>query len=162
MLSREKLPLVVGIVLPLLLILYVAVTAYLPSLFIKPKYNFIYSNDNYYDYSINVVNGKVNIQPNYRYDNSVVRQPALYLYDVVNDKSTLISLSQAQNYTLDPSNKSLDGFTVGSRVNDSYSYFPFFFSGNDRGIYLTGNGLNRVITERDYYYFKFVGWILNE
>lgn len=160
MIAREKLPLIVGIGLPLLLILYVAITAYLPSLFVKPKYNFIYSNDSYYDYSVNVLDGRISIQPRY-YDNRDFRQPTLFLYDVINDKSTQISLAQAQSYTLDPSDKSPDGFTVGRRDSDGY-YFPFFFDSYDRGIYLMGKGLNRKLTDRDYYYFKFVGWIVNE
>jgi len=162
MITKEKLPFIVGIGLPLLLILYVAITAYLPSLFVKPKYNFIYSNDSYYGYSINVLDGRINIEPS-RYDNRTFRQPTLFLYDVIDDKSTQISLAQAQSYTLDPSNKSPDGFTVGRRDSDSSSYFPFFVFGNyDTGNYLMGKGLNRRITEGNYYNFKFAGWIVNE
>lgn len=160
---KEKLPLFVGIGLPLLLILYVAVIAYLPSLFVKPKYNFIYAEGYYNDYNINVLNGKISIEPRYDYGNKTYRsaQPTLFLYDVTNDKSTQISLDQAYSYNLDPSSKSLDGFTVGRHESDA-SYFPFFFGRYDRGTYLMGKGLNRRITERDYYNFKFVGWIINE
>lgn len=167
MITKEKLPLIVGIGLPLLLILYVAITASLPSLFVKPKYNFIYVNDPYHNrFNINVLNGKINMEQTYRYDNrydnSTFTQPTLFLYDVINDKSTQISLAQAQSYTLDPSNKSPDGFTVGRRDSDSSSYFPFFFGSYDTGNYLMGKGLNRRITEGNYYNFKFAGWIVNE
>lgn len=159
---KEKLPLFVGIGLPLFLILYVAVTAYLPLLFVKPKYNFIYTEDSSYDYMVNVLNGRINIEQKYN-SNRTYRstQPTLFLYDVSSDRSTQISLAQAQGYTLDPSNKSLDGFTVGRSASDA-SYFPFFFGSYDRGTYLMGKGLNRKITERDYYNFRFVGWIVNE
>lgn len=162
---KEKLPLIVGIGLPLLLILYVAVSAYLPSLFVKPKYNFVYTTDSYYDYNINVIDGRINIEPRYTdYGTRTYRpkQPTLFLYDVTDDKSKQISLVQAQTYTLDPSSKSPDGFTVGRSESGSYSFFPFFFGGYDRGTYLMGKGLRRKISEQDYYNFKFVGWVVNE
>lgn len=163
--TKEKLPLIVGIILPLTLILYVVVAAYIPSLIVKPKYNFVYTNTNYYDYNVNVIDGRVNIEPGYSNNTSRTyfpKQPSLFLYDVVNDKSTQISLTQAQTYILDPSNKSPDGFTVGRGEYDSYSFFPFFFGGSNRGYYLMGKGLSRKITDQDYYNFKFVGWVVNE
>lgn len=158
---KEKLPLFVGICLPLFLILYVAITAYIPSLLVKPKYNFIYAEGYYNDYSISVINGKISIGPRYANKTYLSAQPTLFLYDVTNDKSTQISLEQAYSYIIDPSSKSLDGFTVGRRESD-ISYFPFFFGSYDRGTYLMGRGLNQKITGRDYYNFKFVGWIVNE
>lgn len=159
---KERLPLFVGIGLPLLLILYVAIAAYLPSLFVKPKYNFIYA-EGYDNYNINVINGKIAIESRYADGNNTYGsvQPTLFLYDVPNDKSTQVSLAQAYSYTLDPSSKSLDGFTVGRHESDG-SYFLFFFGRYDRGTYLMGKGLNRKITDRDYYNIKFVGWIVNE
>ena len=165
MIKKEKLPLIVGIGLPLLLILYVAITVYLPSLFVKPKYNFIYTNTNYYDYDVNVIDGRVNVDPRYTDNTSrtyIPKQPTLFLYDVVDDKTTQISLTQAQTYILDPSNKSPDGFTVGKSESDGYSFFPFFFGSSGRGTYLMGKGLSRRITDQGYYNFKFVGWIINE
>ena len=69
-----------------------------------------------------------------------------------NDKSGKIVIS----------NKSPDGFTVGSSESDSFSLFSIFYGGRDRGQYLMGKGLNRKITDRNYYNFKFVGWIVNE
>lgn len=162
-LTKEKLPLVVGIALPLFLILYVIIAAYLPSLFVKPKYNFIYTNANYYD--VAVIDGRINIESLYNDNTSRTynpKQPTIFLYDVINDRTTQISLTQAQLYILDPFNKSPDGFTVGRDEYDNYSYFPFFFGGSNRGIYLKGKGLNRKITAQDYYNFKFVGWVVNE
>lgn len=158
---KEKLPLIVGIGLPLLLIFYVGITAYLPSLFVKPKYNFIYATDTS-DYNLSIVDGKVVMEQRY-FNVNRPRQPTLWLYDVARDKSTQISLEKAQTYTLDPSNKSPDGFTVGRGETGGYSVFPFFFGGYDRGTYLMGKGLNRRISEReDYYNFKFLGWVVNE
>ncbi|MEK7558843.1 MAG: hypothetical protein AAB521_00890 [Patescibacteria group bacterium] len=157
---KEKLPLAVGIFLPLLLILYVVITTYLPTLFVKPEYNFIYVGDNYNDSKIDIVSGKISIQPryrNYRYGEYIPQQPTFYLYDSASDKNTLISIEETYKYNIDPSSKSPDGFTVGSR-DSNYSYFPFFLGTSDRGVYFTGKGLSRKITGQEYN-FKFVGWV---
>lgn len=157
---KEKLPLFVGIFLPILLILYVITTTYLPTLYVKPGYNFIFAGENYNESNINIVNGKISIQPryrNYRYGNYVSERPTLYLYDSALDKSTLISVEDTYKYSIDPSSKSPDGFTVG-RKDSSYSYFPFFSGSSNRGIYFSGKGLNRKILENEYN-FKFIGWV---
>src|SRR3990167_7408846 len=164
---KEKLPLAVGIGLPLLLIVFVAVFAYLPSLFVQPKYNFVYATGNLYDYEIRVINGKLSLNPQtyrnisgtqYQYS---LREPSLFLYNVLEEKSTEVTLSQAQTYNLDPSSKSPDGFTVGSADSDGVSFFPFFYGGRyDRGQYLTGKGLSQKVT--DNYDFKFIGWIMSQ
>src|SRR3989344_2124029 len=149
---KEKLPLVVGIGLPILLILFVAITVYLPSFFIKPKYNFLYATGNLYDYDIKVVNGRLTSNPRYSQRDPYYRytptEPNIFLYDVTADKSKAVSLSVAQSYTLDPSTKSPDGFTVGRSNSDDYSFFPFFYGGRTRGQYLMGKGLNRKITDQ--------------
>jgi|SRR3990167_6008965 len=163
---KEKLPLAVGIGLPLLLIIFVAVFAYLPSLFVQPKYDFVYATSNLSDYETKVVNGKLTLNPQtrYRYGTQYeypLREPSLYLYNVLEEKSTSITLSQAQIYNLDPSSKSPDGFTVGRADSDGVSFFPFFYGGRyDRGQYLTGKGLSQKVT--DNYDFKFIGWIMSQ
>ena len=161
---KEKLPLIVGIGLPIFLIIFVAVSVYLPSLFVKPKYNFIYATGSLYDYDINVIDGRLSVNSKYYPDTTYRRipsQPTLFLYDVVNDKSKQITLTQAQSYILDPSDKSPDGFTVGRSESGDSSFFPFFYGRNDRGRYLMGKGLNRKVTDQNYD-FKFIGWITNE
>lgn len=163
---KEKLPLIVGILIPVLLILFVVVSVYLPSLFVKPKYNFIYTTNARYDYDVKVIDGKISVTPRYtdQYYGAQRRtpiEPTFFLYDVVADKSKAISLVQTQTYTLDSSDKSPDGFTVGRDESDSYSFSPFFYRGSRYGVYLQGKGLNRKIQDR-YYDFQFVGWVLNE
>ena len=161
---KEKLPLIVGIGLPILLVFYVILSSYLPALFVKPKYNFVYTTGNYYDYDINVVGGKVTINPrnygNYSYSSN---EPNLYLYDVSEDKSILITTNQAEDYYLDSSNKSPDGFTV-ERGDGGGGFFPFFwYDSYDNGYYLRGRGLNKKIQlSGDSYQFKLLGWITND
>lgn len=163
---KEKLPLVVGIGLPILLIIIVVIFAYLPSLFVQPKYNFVYATGNLYDYEIKVVNGKLNLNPQtrYRYGTQYeypLREPSLFFYNVLEEKSTAITLSQAQTYNLDPSSKSPDGFAVGRADSDGVSFFPFFYGGRyASGQYLTGKGLSQKIT--DSYDFKFIGWVIGQ
>lgn len=158
---KEKLPLIVGIGLPIFLILFVVITAYLPSLFVKPKYNFIFASGNLYDYDLKVVASKVTSTPIYRSNDyrNTPREPDLFVYDSKNKKSTAISLSQAQGYNLDPSSKSPDGFTVGRNESDNYSFFPFFYGGSRRGVYLQGKGLNAKVSDQDYN-FKLLGWVI--
>lgn len=163
---KEKLPLIIGIGLPILLILFVTVSVYVPSLLVKPKYDFIYSTGQTYDYNLNVVNGKITQSPRYTqpYSGGYKTQvePTYFIYDVNADKKRPISYTQTQAYNLDSSDKSPDGFSVSRNDSGSYSFFPFFYGGgNDYGIYLKGKGLNRKITD-DTYNFKFLGWVTSE
>lgn len=45
---KKHITLVVGISIPILMILFVAASIYLPGLFIQPKFNFLYACDHYY------------------------------------------------------------------------------------------------------------------
>lgn len=160
MFKKETLPLIIGIGLPLLLIVYVATTVYLPSLFNKPLYDFIYTTG-YDSRYVTVENQtvKVNQKPSYR-ANEPPQQPEfnLYYYDVSKESSKLISVEEAKNYELDPSEKSPDGYAVSNDRDRSYSFFPFFYGGSDRGTYLTGHGVSKRVSEK-YYDLKFLGWV---
>lgn len=159
---REKWPLIVGLCLPILLVIFVVVTSYIPSMLVKPQYNFLYT-DKSYDYDAKVINNKlqltqttVNYNNNYYYKTPV--EPTFYVYDQKTNSSKTISSTEAQSLKLDSSNKSPDGFTVGTN-DSSYSYFPFFYGGNRGGYYLQGKGLNKKIDSTNYN-FNFVGWII--
>ena len=160
MFKKETLPLIIGIGLPLLLIAYVAATVYLPSLFNKPLYDFVYATG-YDSRYVTVENQtvKLNQKPSY-YPNEASRSPEvdLYYYDVSRESSKLISLEEAQTHKLDPSEKSPDGYVVSNDRDRSYSFFPFFYGGSDRGTYLTGHGVNKRVSEK-YYDLKFLGWV---
>lgn len=168
MISKERLPLLIGIGLPVLLIAYVFLSIHLPSLFVKPQYNFLYTSGYTYDYELAVIDDKLTLRQRYYNYNDPNRNvlpppgPIVFLYDVSADKTSAMTLSQAQQYTIDPSNKSPDGFSVGRSTSDDYFVFPFFFGGGDRGIYLMGKGLYRKITTDQEYDFKFLGWVTNE
>jgi len=172
---KKNTTLIIGISIPILMILFVAGSIYLPGLFIKPQVDFLYVNgdDNYYyynsGYQYTVVNDKIT--------KNDVKQPAdpslkppqveqkLYIYDVTENVSREISLEEAKKLDLNSNTISPDGFEVvyGSR-NDGG--FPFFWGGGTdyNARYLKGHNVSRKVnlpmTGSPYYSgMHFIGWI---
>ena len=172
---KKNITLVLGISIPILMILLVAGSIYLPGLFIKPHFNFLYVSvdDSYYNYN----NGQQYSVQNDKLVKNEIKQPEnpnynppqgeskLYLYNVTKNESEEVSFSDAQNLNLDSNIKSPDDFEVvyGSRGD---SFFPFFWgSGTDYNArYLTGHNVSRKLNLQlngsSYYNnFRFLGWI---
>lgn len=167
---------VIGISIPILMILFVAGSIYLPGLFIKPHFNFLYvSGDDssyyYYNngYQYSVQNGTLikneAKQPENQNYNPPRVEPKLYLYDVAKNESKEISFAEVQNLQLDSSVKSPDEFEVvyGSRDD---GFFPFFYGGGTdyNARYIKGHNvskkLNLQFNGSPYYNnFRFIGWI---
>lgn len=172
---KQKLPILVGVGLPLLLILWVVIFVnILPSIFIRPTHNFIYVTGYDNQQNVYVEDGKIKALPcsydnnNYSYRNcNNYLKEAIYLYNVENNENILLSLTEAQQYNLDSSDKSSDGYIVkNSRDNSSDFYiFPFFFgSGVSQGVYISSGSFSKQISLKNdryysYYDFKFLGWI---
>ncbi len=178
---KNNFVLLIAFSLPILLILIVALSVYLPSFFISTKYNFIYTSCvngvDYYSYNYNcnnylqkryaVVDGKLvlnNIDPNQDSDedkipdikeNYTVR---IFLHDTEKNESREISLEDAQKLTLNGLLTSPDGVSVAG--NYSYSGGDFFIFGggsSSYGYYLTkGKGKSKLnlINESDRYYYR--------
>ena len=112
---KKNITLVLGISIPILMILFVAGSIYLPGLFIKPHFNFVYvSGDDYYYYNYNqrqysVQNGKLVKSEIKQPENQNYKPPRgeskLYLYDVAKNESKEISFEEAQNLNLDSNTK---------------------------------------------------------
>jgi len=169
---KKNITLVLGISIPILMILFVAGSIYLPGLFIKPHFNFLYvSGDDYYynQQQYSVQNGKLVKseikQPENQNYNPPRGESKLYVYDVAKNESKEISFLETQNLNLDSSVKSPDDFEVvyGSRGD---GFFPFFFwSERDYNTrYLSGHNvskkLNLQLNGSSYYNnFRFIGWI---
>jgi len=171
---KKNITLVIGISIPILMILFVAGSIYLPGLFIKPHFNFLYvsGNDSYYyynnGYQYSVQNDKLIKNEIRQLENQNYNPPRveskLYIYDVAKNESREISFEEAQNLNLDSNNMSPDGFevTYGSRGD---GFFPFFFRSerdyNTR--YLKGHNvskkLNLQLSGSYYNNFRFIGWI---
>lgn len=169
---KRNITLILGISIPILMILFVAGSIYLPGLFIKPHFNFLYvfSDDYYYNEPQYLVdNGRLVKSEIKQTDNQnnypPKKESKLYIYDVTKNESQEISLEQAQNLDLDSKSKSPDGFEVvyGSRGD---GFFPFFWgSGSDyNSRYLKGRNISRKLDLKindsyNYYSFRFLGWI---
>jgi len=169
--TKQKLPIIIGVGLPLLLVLWIILFVYiLPSIFVKPKYNFIYVTGYERNY-VRVVDGIIQTAPcpyvetEYKNCTHYLKDINFYLYDANNDENIPLTLSEAKEYKLDSSEKSPDGYVLRDNKDSSGGFylFPFFWGSNaSRGYYIgKDGGLRKKISLKDSYYnFKFLGWIL--
>jgi hypothetical protein len=156
--------LIIGILIPVVMVILVSLSIYLPRLFAKPEFSFIYTTGSSYDakYSYTIESGKlVRTELENRYGTRDVENN-IYMYDAKGKEVKQISFEDAQKLTLDSSSKSPDGFEV-VRGNGGGGVFPFFFFDSSGNQYvLRGKGatinLNLPI---DYYDLNFLGWIIN-
>jgi hypothetical protein len=174
--KNKNLPLIIGIALPVLFIGIVSIILFLPSLFIRPQHNFIYSSNNdYYSYnqayrnSYAVENGRLIMEPlpvqagvvyTYKAD-----APDLFLYDVKSDSSHLIEYSEARRWNLDPGPSSPDGYTVKYEYGHDGIFELFGSDGRDNGYFISkGSGSKKLrgLGNNGYYdsgNFKLIGWV---
>jgi hypothetical protein len=170
---KKNISLVLGIAIPILMILFVAASIYLPRLFApQPSVNFLYAGgEDYYgnvqQYTVQnnqVVKNEVKLRDKASYNPPYV-EPKLFIHDVVKNESKEISFEDAQKLNLDPSVKSSDGFEIvyGNKGDD---FFPFF-SGRDYSTrYIKGRTMStklNIHSSTPYYNnnFRFLGWIKN-
>lgn len=164
----QKITLWIGIAIPIAMIIFIAGSIYIPGIFIKPQYNFIYATSGdtsyYYDRLYTVEEGKVIrrpvIAPTY---GKPVTEPDFYLYDVKTDQARKLTFDEAVIYRLDASAQSPDGFTVVNGRGE-YGMFPFFVGGsNYQNYYLRGKNVSRKLNlslrANAYYSFQFLGWV---
>ncbi len=167
--KKKNIPLIVALSIPVLMVVLIATSIYLPALFIKPKTNFVYSVGGIYCYPNRyfVSNGRIHEEEIKKptENNSCRNDPEarLYYYDVERNASREITLDDATKLTVDDSLKSPDGFEIAS---GNHSFDLFFFSGSsyyDR--YLKKGAYSRklnVVSPVSYYDFKFIGWVRGE
>ena len=147
---KDKTSLIIGISIPILMIIFVAASIYLPRLFVEPPaYDFLYSIDSDYGY----------------YEQGITMEresyEKLFIHDVEENKSRIISSEESEKLNLDPSIESPDGFEI---VRGSGG--GFLFNGRDYNArYIKGHNisdkLNLEIRDGYYYYdFRFIGWII--
>mgnify|MGYP001618316077 CR=1 FL=1 len=179
---RPNAPLLIGIGLPVLMVILVGASIYLPGMFAKkPAHNFVYSVPaNSYSYygpgsaAYAVENGMLvekptpnSVQAEMAQTGVAPTKPSLYLHDVAANKSRAITFDEAAALSLDGNNESADGFSV---INGGYGggFFPIFGlsdsggqkyylkKGNySRELNLSQNSSNRY----DYHMFQFIGWV---
>jgi hypothetical protein len=179
--AKKNVPLIVGLAIPLLMIIFVAASIYLPALFVKPQFDFIYSTYNYPTYyeqqdqqfvehTYYVSRGKLaeKTRPaddRYRWPQRS-KKTTFYIYDVETDTNQELTFEQAQVLTLDTGKESPDGFEVTyGRSNGGVFPFAFLPVGDNDKYYLKANNYRKEISVKmesgsSYRNFKFIGWIV--
>lgn len=166
MTKKKNIPFIVALSIPVFMIVLTAASIYIPQMFVKPKFDFIYTTGQYYCHNswYRVENQKVARhtpkveKPNHHCAN--YDEPRLFHYDVENDTVRELTLEEAQKFRLDTRRKSLDGFEI---VHGSRSFDVLFFSGSsyyDKFLKKGTFSRKLKIDRSNYYYnFKFLGWI---
>ena len=186
---KRNFAVLLAFILPIALIIIVALSTYLPSLFISTKYNFVYTSctdgRSYYNYNCDVYlknryivsDGKLVVNPvdatqdlnkNGTPDFKEQYSDRIFLHDTQKNESREISAAEAQALTLSGLITSPDGVTVSSHYDRNGGDFFLFGGGySSYGYYLTkGNSrskINLVNNSDQYYYqnnFQFIGWVL--
>jgi hypothetical protein len=169
--------LIVGIALPIVFILVLVAVILIPSLSIKPKYDFLYSLSNYNSYNelyknnYQVDGGKLSLQPVTVESNpgpgTVIQDaPQIFMYDVKTNTTHQVTFADAQKLTLDPGPASSDGYTVNYQYGNGGVLDLFGGDDNTYGYYVSkGNAAKRLtgLPSNSYGYnnggFVFIGWI---
>ena len=185
---KKNFILIIAFSLPLILIIVVALSSVLPSLWLTTNYNFVYAScwdgtsryyyrcDNYLENRYSVVGGKLQIREAGQYQDSdndgvVDREEnysaRLFLHDTETNESREITEAEAQSLDLNGLITSPDGVTVSGHYDRGAGFFLVFDSGSSYGYYLTKGGarqrLNLINDDNHYYYrnnFQFIGWVV--
>ncbi len=166
---RENFSLALGFSIPVLMILFVAASVYVPRFFYYPAYDFLYTVDdtNYTGQEYSIVDGKLYRSVILPAEGTAYHEPRVYLYHIKTGESEELSFAEAQfrNLRIDDSAESPDGFTFtqGGRGGDF-----FFLFGGQRDYdarYLVGHGTSVEVNLKGnnhfgYYNPRFLGWVI--
>jgi len=172
---KKNLPLIIGLAIPVLMIVFVAIAVYAPSFFAHPKYSFVFSTGDTYpnDYGdhYSVVNNVITKTTNpYPQNQGIVKYSPrpinLFVYDAQADTVRSITFEDAQKLKVDVSPKSPDGYVL-ERGDSNNGIFDIFGSSQNYNSWFLKNGIisKRIyLTAMDnsYYYSnynQFLGWI---
>jgi len=179
----------VAFLLPLIFILVVFVTTYVPAQSLSTDFNFVYATctegrspysyycSNHLQNRYDIENGRLiekDLPADLDSDNDGVPdrdenyQTRLFIHDTALDLSEEISLIEAQRFNLEDRLTSPDGVSVEWQYANGGNFFPFVRYSNRYGYYLTRGSakreLNLVNQSQVPYYqndFPFLGWILD-
>ena len=163
--NRKNIPLIVALSIPIFMIALIAISIYLPALFVSPKFDFIYSTDDGYCHyrKYSVKEGKIiENEKGALKDNDVCKndhEPGLYYYDVTRKISREMTFEEAQQLTLDNASQSPDGFEI---VSGDRSFDIFFIGGSsyyDKYLKKGTYSQRLKITHNYYYDFRLIGWV---
>lgn len=183
-------PLVIGISLPFLLIVIVMLLVYVPSMFVRPAYDFLYTTT-IYDYrgcetlagtdtSLAPDRGGNCTYTTYSAENGQVverivrnsyesRAQELYLYDVDRDSARKVTYEEVSKLTLNTESRSPDGFSIERKYGHS-GIFEIFGGGYNERSWVLKKGIaskTLSVPNSDAYYYggddmRFLGWVIEQ
>lgn len=167
--KKQKIAAIAGVLIPVVFIVIVAVIAYVPSLFINPKYDFLYvkgyDSSKYYEVHakhLMKVPAPRGYDDNYSGATYNHRQvtPTIYRYDVASDTTESISFEAARQLTLSSSPKSPDGYKLEKATGSGGFLFWSSYSGSNEDPYLQkGLASKKLSLPGDSYDFELIGWV---
>lgn len=180
---KKNLPIIIGVLLPIIFILVIAGFILIPTYNINPKYDFLYTKNQDYDYyarktyknTYKVVNGKLISEPikldskKYSPETEFIDSlPDLFVYNTKDNTTHKITLEDTKDMYIDVGPSSTDGYNVEYRYGD-HGILDIFGSSYsaDSGFYITkdkaGKKLTGVYQEANSYLYphdlNFIGWI---
>lgn len=186
--QKRGLLLAVAFLLPLVFVMVVFVSTYIPSRTLSTDYNFVYAicsegRAPYSYYCSNhlrnlytIQNGRLTeneIPADLDSDNDGVSdrnenyRARLFLHNNTLNSSEEISLTEAQRLTLDDRLTSPDGVAVEWQYTSGGNFFPFVRYSSNYGYFLTQGNARKEIdlineSQRSYYQndFMFLGWVI--
>lgn len=165
---KKNISLIIAIAVPILMIIFVAASIYLPRFFIHPQYNFLYVTGDYSEaqrYAVDdtqLVKNDLKQPDNYNYRG----EAKLYIYDVGSDQSTEVAFIDTRELNLNSNRESVDGFEIVSG-DQSHGLFPFSFSSDHDycSRYISGHNLSRKLVLKQTSSsngcgnFRFLAWV---
>jgi len=180
--NHKNIAIILAFLLPIILILIVVLSVYLPSAFLSTKYNFIYAscNTNYsYDCSSRILNhykvveGKLVLEPfaektdsnsNGLLDEKEIANARFFLHDTQKNESREISLQEVKSMTLNGLITSPDNVSVSSGYERGVDFMLISGRSTYENYLVKGNSKTKLnlIKNSEYYYnnIHFIGWVL--
>jgi hypothetical protein len=171
---KKNLPLIIGIALPIIFIIIISFVLFVPSLYVKPQHNFIYTTSDYYGYNqgyqetYKVLNNRIvteRVLPRDK-ETQQIGAPTLYVYNVQDDTSHQVSFDEVKDLAIDPGPSSPDGYTIAYEYGHDGIFELLGSDGNNNNFFISkGNGKKRLsglVGDGRYWYqgnFKLIGWV---
>ncbi len=181
--KKTKWALIIGIAIPILMIIVIAFSVYLPNMNFKNNYDFIYTFNDGNSYCLggggyySVSNGKIiqnelsvaNLNDSYC-SKTLTTQTVKPLYRYISSKDIFekISYEDTRKLQLNEGPYSPDGVIVFSGYSSNSGMFELFGGGRSSGqnfqLQNKDKGVKKVMlaTNESYYNFKFIGWVIPE
>lgn len=185
--TKNNMPLILGITLPILIIIIFAIAQYLPGYLLNPpKENILfatdyyeYTNDQYKNYDIDIKDGKVKIS--YRKLEYTRQKPKLFIFNPISKSSTEIKYSlplvsdnkwhnvnipELKDIKVNNDKTSKDGYTFYKKNAESINVLGLFFNIRNNSNYaISKDGYSISInpdSNDNFYNIYFIGWIQND